>query len=211
MQSKSKQVSSYTYKPPVTEVICSDHSSCPCVLSCMLELKTAPPSQGQARRKQKGCRGSAHTMHRHSSCIAVPPKSCLETGQLLAEEKADSSYLLIISSSRMTLPSTFSLLSKVLCIQLIVSLKPLVASFHTVSCCIYFCFQLRLSKDHISLLLYINILTFISTAPNSSISPVMEYHTDTESSISSPRFKLNVLFCSLLFAIDGDGPTPLSH
>lgn len=37
----------------------------------------------------------------------------------------------------------------------------------------------------------------------------MEYHTDTESSISSPRFKLIVLFCSLLFAIDGDGPTPL--
>lgn len=108
----------------------------------MVELKTAPPSQVQARRKQKGYRGSAHTMHRHSSCIAVPPKSCLETGQLLAEQKADFSYFLIISSSRMTLPSSFSLLSKVLCIYLIVSLKPLVASFHTVSCCIY-CFQFR--------------------------------------------------------------------
>lgn len=109
----------------------------------MLELKTAPPSQVQARRKQKGYRGSAHTTHRHSSCIAVPPKSCLETGQLLAEQKADFSYFLIISSSRMTLPSSFSLLSKVLCIYLIVSLKPLVASFHTVSCCVYFCFQFR--------------------------------------------------------------------
>lgn len=75
-------------------------------------------AQSRFTRKQNGCRGSIHTMHMYSSCHEAPPQLCL----LLAEEKEAVFYFLT------SLALSFSLLSEVLYIHLIVSLLAFIQS-----------------------------------------------------------------------------------
>lgn len=145
-----------------------------------MEPKTVPHRQ---IHKETARLQGQHPHRAHSSSSASPPKLCL----LLAEQKAASLYLLMRSSWRMILPFSFSLLSKVLYVHLIVSRKPLLASFHSLLlqllllpqyCWIFGDYLRNTSVSCPTASPWLSLVPFF--IPNNIISPITEYYTKNQ-------------------------------